>query len=147
MTDVLEQYFVEELKLPRMAVIWLLDLWRAIQVLDDLVDGDPVDREDIDETIWRLLVDLPGNTFFQANAAQLLPALGTAVLKWKAADTAERGGKADEKSFVWRASYYDIILLTVSLCHGPKTALQMADKVMELYGETFADYRKEFPDA
>lgn len=138
---------VEVLELPAPAVLWLLDLWKSIQVLDDLVDGDPVDRADIDETFWRLLVDMPGNPFFQANAAFLLPALATALLKWKGSDAAERAGQADEKSFVWRASYYDIILLTVSLCHGPKIALQAADKVMSLYGEKFEDYRKEFPHA
>lgn len=136
---------VEVLELPAPAVLWLLDLWKSIQVLDDLADGDPVDREDLDGAFWRLLVDMPGNPFFQMHSAFLLPALATALLKWKGSDTAERENRADEKSYVWRASYYDIILLTVSLCHGPKIALQAADKVMALYGETFADYRKEFP--
>jgi len=145
--DTLERHFVEQLNLPRSAVLWLLDLWRTIQVFDDVADGDPVDRQALDEVIWATLVDMPGNAFFQANATNLLPMLATAILKWKASDTVEREGRADEKSFVWRAAYYDIILLTVSLCHGPKVAMAQADTVLGLYGETFDDYRKEFSDA
>ena len=147
MIETLERHLVEGLDLPRPAVMWLLDLWRTIQVFDDVADGGAVDRQALDEVIWATLVDMPGNTFFQAHAANLLPLLATAILKWKASDTAEREGRADEKSFVWRAAYYDIILLTVSLCHGPKVAMAQADTVLGLYGETFDDYRKEFSDA
>jgi hypothetical protein len=143
----LERNFVDALRLPEPAVLWLLDLWRAIQVLDDVADGEAVDRQALDEVIWAVLVDMPGNTFFQAQSANLLPAVATAILKWKASDVAEREGRADEKSFVWRAAYYDIILLTVSLCHGPRIAMTMANSVMAMYGETFADYRKEFANA
>lgn len=139
----LEHNLLDGLKLPRTAVDWLLDLWRTIQVFDDVADGDPVDRQALDEVIWATLVDMPGNAFFQTHATNLLPLMATAILKWKASDTAEREGRADEKSFGWRAAYYDIILLTVSLCHGPKAALAQADTVLGLYGEKFEDYRKE----
>lgn len=140
----LERNFVEVLELPPAAVTWLLDLWHVSQTFDDLADGDPVDRATLDETIWRTLVGLPGNAFFQANCMSLLPALATAILKWKGSDTAEREGHVDARTFVWRAAYYDIVLLTVSLCRGPKIALEMADEVMKLYGEKFEDYLKEF---
>lgn len=139
----LERNMLEALALPRPAVDWLLDLWAAIQVFDDVADGDPVDRQRLDTVIWATLVDMPGNAFFQAHATHLLPLMATAILKWKASDTAEREGRADEKSFGWRAAYYDIILLTVSLCHGPKAAMAQADTVLSLYGEKFEDYRRE----
>lgn len=140
----LERNFVEVLNLPEAAVMWLLNLWRVTQVFDDLADGDSVDRTTLDETIWRTLVELPGNSFFQTNCVNLMPAIATAILKWKGSDTAEREHNADARSFVWRAAYYDIVLLTVSLCHGPKIAMEMADEVMKLYGEKFEDYLKEF---
>jgi hypothetical protein len=60
---------------------------------------------------------------------------------------AEASGKADERSFVWRAAYYDVVLLAVLLCHGQAAALDMAPVVMMMYGEPFADYREEFPHA
>lgn len=135
------------LELPPNAVAWLIDLWHVTQTFDDMADGDAVDRKALDDTIWRCLVDMPANSFFMAHAGQLLPALATAICKWKASDDAEREGYADEKSFVWRAAYYDIVLLTVLLCLGRESAMEKAGAVMALYGESFANYRGEFPHA
>lgn len=147
MSQALQQAFSEMLELPPAAAAWLLDLWHVIQVLDDVADGDAVDRSALDAAIYASLVGLPANPFYLAHASQLSPLVAAAVLKWKASDTAERAGAADEKSFVWRAAYYDIILMVVMLCHGPKAAMHVADKVMALYGESFDEYRKEFSNA
>ena len=147
MSQSLRQAFTEMLELPPAAAAWLLDLWQVIQVFDDLVDGDKVDRDALDAALYASLVDLPANPFYAANASQLSPLLASAFLRWKASDTAERNNAADERSFVWRAAYYDIILMVVMLCHGPRAAMHVADKVMALYGEKFEDYRKEFPNA
>jgi hypothetical protein len=48
---------------------------------------------------------------------------------------------------VWRAAYYDVVLLVVLLCHGQAEALRLAPAVMLMYGEPFAAYREEFPNA
>jgi len=133
------------LQLPPDAARWLLDVWNAIQVLDDVADGDSIDRDALDRAIYDLLVGMPSNRFFAVHAGTLLPALGLMVLKWKASDTAERGGRADARSFVWRAGYYDVVLAVVAAHHGPAVAMTVADKVMELYGETLHEYLKEFP--
>jgi hypothetical protein len=69
------------------------------------------------------------------------------ILKWQASDTAERQGQADAKSFGWRAGYYDLILMTVSLTHGAGFATKNAHLVMALYDEKFEDYMKEFGNA
>ena len=132
------------LQLPPDAARWLLDVWNAIQVLDDVADGDSIDRDALDRAIYDLLVGMPSNRFFAVHAGTLLPALGLMVLKWKASDTAERGGRADARSFVWRAGYYDVVLAVVAAHHGPAVAMTVADKVMELYGETLHEYLKEF---
>lgn len=144
MIEVLRGHFQDTLGLPPAATEWLLMLWSAIQLFDDIADGDPVGRRDLDAVIVNTLVLMPGNPFFAANSAQLLPVMMNAVLKWKASDSAERNGKADAKSFVWRASYYDVVLMVVTLCSGVQAAMNAADTVMMLYGETFTDYMKEF---
>jgi hypothetical protein len=59
----------------------------------------------------------------------------------------ERAGQADARSYVWRAGYYDLILIVVQLCHGVDVATKLAPIVMQMYGETLADYLKEFPNA
>ena len=135
------------LELPATAVQWLLDLWHVIQTLDDVADGDAIERPALDRAIFAALVGMPANPFFQTYSVNLLPVMANAVLKWKASDDAEKEGNADEKSFVWRASFYDVVLAVVMLCHGPLTSMNAAKHVMALYGESFDDYRKEFQNA
>ena len=144
MIDVLAEH-LEGLGLPQPATDWLLDLWQVIQTFDDVHDGDKVNN--VMPALWASLVSMPGNPFYQSNAAALQGALATAILKWHAANTAEDDGKADERSFVWRAAYYDVVVLVVLLCHGQAEALRLAPAVMLMYGEPFAAYREEFPCA
>ena len=147
MTDDLHHHFAETLDLPSAAVEWLLDVWRMIQMLDDVADGDPVSRDDLNAAIWAALVTMPANPFFLANAAALQTALAQMVLKWQASDDAERQGQADARSFVWRAGYYDLVLLVVLLTKGHADAMKGAKTIMHLYGETLHEYLKEFSDA
>ncbi len=133
--------------LPPSSVEWLLMIYQAIQVFDDVADGDEVTRQELDKTIWNMLVAMHQNQFWRLNQDALYPLLATMVLKWQASDIAERAGKADEKSFVWRAGYYDLVLAVVQICHGPEIAIKMAPYVMDLYGEKFEDYMREFKNA
>ena len=48
---------------------------------------------------------------------------------------------------MWRAGYYDLVLMAVSLVHGAGFATLHGHHVMALYGETFEDYMKEFGNA
>ena len=135
------------LALPSPAIEWLLMLYGAIQVFDDVADGDPVERNNLNAAIWNTLVGMSQNTFWIANSQTLTPIVASMILKWQASDQAERSGKADARSFVWRAGYYDVVLMTVALCHGTQRATETAQQVMELYGETLEDYMKEFGNA
>ena len=146
MIDRLTEHFDTALELPPDAIQWLLDLWRVTQMLDDVVDNDPIDREELNSTIFLALVGLPANPFFQAHRINLLPVLATSILKWQASNFVEQNGIADEKSFVWRSAYYDVVLMVVMLCHGVEKATNAAPYVMKMYGEVFADYVKEFPN-
>jgi len=141
--EILEHHLIGTLELPSQAVAWLLGMWDAIQFLDDVADGDEVSRAQLDRALNQLLV----NPFFVAHASALLPVVAVQLLKWQASDRAEREGLADARSYMWRAGYYDLILLAVQICHGYETAVEMAPVVMELYGEKMEDYQKEFEDA
>lgn len=135
------------LALPAPATEWLLMLWGAIQVFDDVADGDPVEREDLNAAIWNTLVGMNQNSFWAANSLSLAPVVATMILKWQGSDQAERAGNADARSYVWRAGYYDVVMMVVALCHGTKYATENAHLVMALYGETLEDYMKEFGHA
>jgi len=145
--DWLKENLQRVLMLPAPVVEWLVMVYDAIQVFDDIADGDTVERKDLNATIWNTLVGMHQNQFFITNSHHLVPLLATAIMKWQASDHAERAGDADARSFVWRAGYYDLILMAVSLTHGPGFATKNAHLVMELYGEKFEDYMKEFGNA
>lgn len=140
----LEIHFRQALNLPPSATAWLLGLWDAIQILDDVADGDEITRDDLNRGIFQMLVAMPANPFFAANSSALLSSVTSMILKWQASDAAERCGTANEVSYVWRAGYYDVILMVVHLCHGYDRAVELAPVVMSLYGETFDEYSKEF---
>jgi hypothetical protein len=142
--DSLRANLSQAFALPADCVQWLLDVWACIQTLDDYADGDPVSRERLDALIWSSLVGMPGNAWFLAHAGALLPAVAQMVLKWQASDTVERAGNADARSFVWRAGYYDVVLMAVLLEHGPEAAQRTAHLVLSIYGERFEDYLSEF---
>ena len=129
------------------AIVWLLDLWKCIQCFDDVADGDIVERKDLDSTLWAVFIGMPSNPFYQANHTALSSVLATSLLKWKASDEAERAGRADAKSFVWRAGYYDVVLLVYAICHGHEKAMRDAETILGLYGENYAEYRQEFNHA
>jgi hypothetical protein len=130
--------------LPAPAIEWLVMLFEATQVFDDVADGDPVDRQALDATIWNTLIGMNQNPFWIANGHNLAPVVATMILKWQASDQAERAGEADAKAYVWRAGYYDVVLMVIQLCHGANNAKLMAKQVMQLYGETYEEYMKEF---
>ena len=144
MTDWLRENLEKGLALPAPATEWLVMLFDATQVFDDVADGDPVNREDLNATIWNTLVGMNQNSFWLVNSQTLAPVVASMILKWQASDQAERAGLADAKSFVWRAGFYDVVLMAVALCHGTTKATEMASQVMAIYGETYQDYMEEF---
>ena len=141
----LELNLRETLSLPSDAVQYLLDLWNLIQVLDDVADGAPIKRSDLDQAIWTSLGAFPMNSFFKQWQGWLVPAQTQMVLKWMASDLAEREGCADERSYMWRAGYYDVVCLVAGLVHGPSSQFALA--ALSLYGETCGEYMKEFHNA
>jgi hypothetical protein len=147
MTDWLRENLEKSLALPAPATDWLMMLYEAIQVFDDVADGDPVKREDLNATIWNTLVGMNQNSFWLVNSQTLTPVVASMILKWQASDQAERAGRADAVSFVWRAGFYDVVLMTVALCYGSGHATNVASEVMAIYGEKLEDYLQEFNHA
>lgn len=145
-TTILRKHFTDVLELPEQACNYLCDLFETIQSLDDWVDGDPSTPDEKSRAIWNSLAGLQLNPFVMQNPC-LLWAQGLQFLKWLGADQAERTGTSLHTAFVWRAGYYDIVLLVVLLVHGSEKAMRLAHLVLSMYGESFADYEKEFGDA
>lgn len=146
-TDWLSRHLDEAFQIKGDAHDWLMGLWNAIQVFDDMADGDFPDRDELMTAISDTLCIMPANPFFRANADTLLPLVAVAILKWRASDDAERNGKPSAMAYAWRAGFYDIVLAVVQIVHGHDVAMGAAVDVMHLYGEKFAEYEQEFKDA
>jgi hypothetical protein len=124
--DWLKENLQRVLLLPAPVVEWLVMVYNAIQVFDDVADGDTVERKDLNAAIWNTLVGIHQNQFFISNSHHLVPLLGHSHHEVASIRQAERAGEADARSFVWRAGYYDLILMAVSLTHGPGFATKNA---------------------
>ena len=122
---------------------FLMAIWRVTQFFDDIADAHVVSRETLDVALWDCLIGLNSNGFFIAKRADLVPVMAVQLLKWRASGKAEREGRADAPSFLWRAGYYDLVLFVNLLCNGPDAPIAP----LSLYGETLSDYLKEFPHA
>ena len=136
----LEQVF----RLSPDAVDWLVLVFECFQVFDDIADGDKVERQHLDATLWNCFVGQSQNPFFYTNCSILTPMIGVVILKWQASDSEERDGNADAMCFAWRAGYYDLVLAAIMIEHGPAYAQQSAPLVMRMYGEKYEEYLKEF---
>ena len=144
---ILQNFFDEGIELPHDASLWLLSVWDITQFLDDVADDDEVARDDLNEVINHILIHMPGNSFFLQYPSQLLTAVSTMICKWQASDKLERFGSADERTYMWRAGYYDVILTVMILCHGMEKAISHSADILCLYGESFESYKKEFENA
>lgn len=133
-----------KLDLPASAVEWLCDLYAVIQLFDDVADGDKVERLDLNRVIWAALVGMNTNPFFAANSATLLPVMAAQIMKWQASDLAERTGNADARSYMWRAGFYEIVLMACHLVKGREWTDNNAALVLGMYGETLDEYMTEF---
>ena len=142
----IEQH-LRSLSLPDDAVVWLSTLWDCIQGLDDWVDEDDVNKRDKELVIYKTLVLLPSNPFYLQYAQYLTPVVSNCILKWVGANKLEDNSETSPQSFVWRASFYDLVLEVVRVIHGVEEAMHVADFVAKLYGEDYNEYLKEFENA
>jgi hypothetical protein len=146
-TDKYPQLFenlVNYFELPEDAARFVIMIEQFSQFFDDVADGDEIKRADLDRSIYNCFIGLNLNSFFLNHRLTLLPVMDLIILKWQGSDIAERAGEANEKSFMWRAGFYDLLMTVVSICHGYLKAKDMAIEVMNFYAETIEGYREEF---
>ncbi len=123
------------------------DVWAAIQLFDDVADGDKITDDELNRVVWAVFVKFPQNPFYRANVDTLTPVMALQIIKWRAANAVENAGKSDERSYMWRAGYYDLVLTVCMLCFGEKIETGKICDALMLYGETYEEYEKEMNDA
>ena len=146
MKDELSKHFTN-LQLPDVSQQWLLNVWDALQGLDDWYDNDEVDSQQKQQAIYTILVELPNNPFYAEYRHWLTPLMSSLVLKWCGANQMEEKQEHNAVSYVWRAAYYDLVLMVVNIVHGFDVASKASSYVAKMYGEPLEAYLKEFDNA
>ncbi|MCY4470299.1 MAG: hypothetical protein OXC08_16415 [Thiotrichales bacterium] len=133
------------------AVRWLLDLWDAFEVVDDLIDKDkPVSDERILRMLWEFAVDCPTNPFFLRHAHTLAPVLHLGVNHWIDANDLEREGTDASLrfSYILRAAYMSITQTVVELTRGREAMRECSLDIIRFFGtETYEEYAAKIRDS
>lgn len=145
--DLLRSFFINEINLSQDAANWLCSLFRVINFVDDIKDGGSISDDDFNDAAFDIFFAMPHNRFFLENNIFLAPIMINSLNKWHASNKIEEMGDSDEFSHSWRASYYDVVLLVMSLCNGAEYARKNGWKVNKIYAEKFNDYIEEMKNA
>jgi hypothetical protein len=122
-------------------------LYEAIQVWDDVVDGDEPGATINDPMSW-LLFRMEWQPFYARNAMILKPVLLSSYLGWRDATALERDPSrtdADlEKAFMLRAGVYDVFAVCAWLIGGEGWSREVGPEIRRAYAERLDDYKAEF---
>ena len=129
------------------AMAFLRGLFILFQGIDDYYDGDLTDKDDIVDLHFNALSELYGNPFFRRYGHKITPMIESAHLQWQSANRMESSGLANEKSYMLRAYYYQIVHFCAAQLYGNSFAINNAISFQRFYGETYSDYIEEFKDA
>ena len=113
----------------RAAYDFLTTMFEVLHFWDDLIDRDrEVPPEEVNRSMWNVLVTIPENIFFQQNFSQLMPLLKTAIWNWQAANEMERSGDELDKriAFVLRSTYVDMVSMCAYIVGGRDWAHEVA---------------------
>lgn len=126
------------------AMRFCADVVEVSHVWDDLVDCDkPVSSSRADQAFRKAMLEIPTNDFYRANFTFLHPVMVMVWAQWSAANGMEAHPfHGDlEKSYMLRASLYQLFHACAVLCGGLDWAAQVGPEIYRLYGERLETFR------
>ena len=134
----------EFLKGDEAAVAFVVRIFRALHVWDDLIDKDKnVTDDEIHSVFWDLLIALPADPFYRAHLHLLSGTIVNAVLNWRIANQMEREGNEKDKSiaFILRGAYIDILSASAFIVGGIDWVNTIGPAIRRwAHEETFEEY-------
>lgn len=129
------------------AINFMVTVGKWSHLYDDLIDKDKtIDDDFVHEVMWDIMVGLPLNKFYIANATMLAPVFATGILNWRGANDMEKSGSKEEL-FIAHATRYsinDLALLVMTLLGGGGHAAKYArDARLSFQRDTIAHYLRE----
>lgn len=131
------------LNLSKDANNWLIVVWDIIQAFDDVVDDDKIEKSSVYALIFNCFNGFTNNIFYLQNISTLTTLLNNALMQWIAANNEENNNIRNEKTYMWRAAFYNVVLHVVLLEHGVDFATKHAHEILNIYGEEFNEYKME----
>jgi len=131
------------------AVQWLMDVDAVFQFFDDIIDDDKerIQDDQVIDILFRAVVDMPFNPFFNQYPKILLLALRNAIVNYHTSVNYEhRGSPADlEMSFVLRQDYLNVVKTVVELVRGRGVMLDMTVNISQhgLKTESMEKYKEK----
>lgn len=120
-------------------------LFGASQVLDDLIDKDKeVTDDELIETFWSILIDLPMNSFYRQNVDTLVPMMQVFLQDWEDATKMEKtpGGDFQNIAYVLRDTVGAIVTHVAGMVGGRVWQKAVAVSVRNhIFEETLEDYK------
>ena len=132
------------------AIVFCLDMIKAIHLWDDLIDKDnELKDEEINDVFTFLMVDMPMNPFYAVNQRDIAPMMQNIILKWHTANVFEKEKEVNDvdKAYMLRAELYQLFVLCATLVGGREWGREMSIHIWRLYGESVKELKKEVKDA
>jgi len=132
------------------AIVFCLDMIKAIHLWDDLIDKDnELKDEEINDVFTFLMVDMPMNPFYAVNQREIAPMMQNIILKWHTANVFEKEKEVNDvdKAYMLRAELYQLFVLCATLVGGREWGREMSIHIWRLYGESVKELKKEVKDA
>ena len=134
------------LKGDRSAIEFCQIIFRASQVLDDLIDRDrSVQDSQIIDTFWGLLIDLPRNEFYRVNVDTLVPMMQVFLQDWEDATKLERLMDHEQNvAFVLRDTIGSLMIHVAALVGGRDWARENALSIRQhIHEDSLEQYKGE----
>jgi len=121
-------------------------IFRASQVLDDLIDRDkPVTDDQIIATFWNILIDLPQNPFYRRHVDTLVPMMQVFLRDWMDATRLETMGDHEQNiAFVLRDTIGGLVIHVAALVGGYEWANTHAVSIRQhVFEDSLVAYKEE----
>ena len=110
------------LKGDQAAIAFILELWRIVELWDDLIDRDkPAGEAAVNQAFFAALITLPRNVFYRRHFDRLNPLLEGAILDWFTANALETRRDGDDLriAYVLRGNVQMLLVAAANIVAGP----------------------------
>jgi hypothetical protein len=126
---------------------FMLDYSDAVELWDDLIDGDKeIDKQHIMRVFTNLLTVMPLNPFFNHHKAELLPLINASINAWFDSLDLEKGSNNDKAmAYMLRWYSHEAFIYVIFLTRGYDYMRSVSLEVRKFFTghESLEDYRSK----